>query len=491
MVTFINRIDTRLLIFLILCLNFLSFVVHPNEEAYFSLAKQYMDPTWIPNSFIFSEWVGTRFLFQNIAGFALKFLSFEQLAFWGRLVNFALYAFPLALIFKELKMKNVVIFVLLQLFIFNLNTQHFFGDEWIFKGFESKTLAYIFIFYAFYYLLKNKYGKVALFAAFASYFHILAGGWFFVLAFIYVAIANRDFKISLKTGTVYLGVVTPFIVYLGLYLNDSGNTINGVDIDWVYSFFRNTHHTAPMHTTSAMQAVFPRVVASFLLLLASIFYFRKYPDENIRKLNRIAAIALCMIFVGLIISYIDVNGRVLKYYLFRISSIGAFSYFILLTLFMCEKLQKRICFDRLQRYLLLFIIPVFLTAVGINIAKQIKYKENEKDLIALADFVCDNTKPDDIYLFLDRDDEDSFSRRTRREAFVIFKFDPGGGEKIYEWYIRTLEREKLQNDVAYIDVIKGKYRLDWLIAREKVEYKNLKEKYRNNKYYLYEVIGSE
>lgn len=486
----INRIDSRLLIFLILCLNLLSFAVQSNEESYFALAKQYMDTDWIPDSFVFSEWVGTRFLFQTIAGFALKFLSFEQLAFWGRMVNFLCFSFPLALIFKELKMKNIGILFVFQLFMFNMNTQHFFGDEWIFRGFESKTMAYIFVFYALYYLLKNKYGRVALFAAFASYFHILVGGWFFVLAFVYVLINERNVKISLKTGFIYLGVVFPFIVYLGLYLNNDGSVINGVDIDWVYSFFRNPHHTAPMHRIRAMQSVLPRVAASFMLLLASIFYFRKHPDENIRKLNLVATISLCMIFIGLIITYIDVNGRILKYYLFRISAIGAFCYFLLLFLFLRDKLQKRFNSNHLQVILFIFILPFFLIGTVKNISRQIEYSKKEKDLKELVAFVCDNTNPDDIYLFLDKD-EDTFSRRTRRDAFVVFKFVPGGGEKIYEWYIRVQERKKLQEDIAYIDTIKEKYRLDYLIARKEIKHSHLKKRYHDNKYYLYEVVQSE
>jgi hypothetical protein len=247
-----------------------------------------------------------------------------------------------------------------------------------------------------------------------------------------------------------------------------------------------------MHSINAMQAVFPRVVVSFMLLLASVFYFRKYPDENVKKLNLVAAISLCMIFVGLIITYIDVNGRILKYYLFRISSIGAFCYFLLLFLFLRYELPKRFNPDRLRVFLMVFIVSVFVIATWRNISKQIQYNEHEKDLAGLVAFVCEQTNPDDIYLFLERkEEEESFSRRTRREAFVMFKFDPGGGEKIYEWYIRSLERGKLRKNIAYIDTIKGKYRLDYLITKKEVRYKHLKERYHSNKYYLYEVIGNE
>ncbi len=489
-VEFVNKIDSRLLIFLILCLNLLSFNLHTNEEAYFSLAMQYMDPNWIPGSFTFTEWVGTRLLFQTITGFALKFLSFEQVAFWARLFNILVYSFPLALIFKELKIKNIGILIILQIFALNLNTQHFFGQEWIFRGFEAKTLAYIFIFYSFYYILKSRYMLVALFAAIASYFHILVGGWFFVMVFIYALVREQNIKLSFKMGLTYVGIVSPFIAYLALYINGSGSIINGVDIDWVSVFFRNAHHVAPMHSRGAMTGVLPRVIVSFILSLVSIFYFRKSTSENIRKLNTIAIVCLCMIFTGLIITHIDHNGRILKYYLFRIASIGAFSYYLLIFLFFRDKFDKWFNPQYVKSIAILIMIPFFLESVVNNIASQVKKARNEKDLIELASYFKENTKPEDVYLFLNRD-ELSFSRRTRREAWVIFKFDPGGGEKIYEWYMRSQAKIKLQEDISYIDTITQKYKLDYLITDEQTDYKNLKEVYHNNKYHLYEIVKSE
>jgi hypothetical protein len=488
-IDFINKIDSRLFIFLILCLNLLSFVPGNNEETYFAIAKQYMDPTWIPGSFTFTEWVGTRFLFQNIAGLALKFISFEQLTFWGRMINFACYAFPLALIFKELNIRNLGIFCILQLYIRNIGSQNFFGMEWIFGGFEGKTIAYIFVFYGVYSLLKGKYEWGAFFAALASYFHILVGGWFFVLVFIYAFVSSYNIKRLFYTGIVYVVIVSPFVFYLVQYLDNSDTIINGVDIDWVYSFFRNPHHTAPMHRIGAMHKVLPRVVFSFIILLFCIFYFRKYANEYIHKLNNIVIITLCMVFVGLIITYVDVNGRILKYYLFRIAGIGMFSCYLMIFLFLREKLDGK--FNPVNTRVICFLlVGVFaLFQIGKNFSRNIFPKEN-KELVELTTFFTTNTNPDDIYLFLD-EDELSFSRRTQRDAFVIFKFDPGGGEKIYEWYTREQMRRELRKNLSYIEKIKEDYRLDYLITRESVNDKHLKPVFNNHKYYLYEVTSSK
>lgn len=481
-----NKIDSRLFIFLILCLNLLSFLPYSNEEAYFSLAKQYADPSWIPGSFTFTEWVGTRFLFQNIAGFALNFMSFEQLAFWGRMVNFLLYAFPLALIFKRLKISNLGILVVMMLFIQNVDTQHFFGKEWIFLGFESKTLAYVFVLWGYYGLLTEKYRMSALHAAFASYFHILVGGWFFVLVFIFVFFRKLNIKLSFQVGIIYVLAVLPFMAYLATNLVESGSVIHGVDIDWVYSFFRNTHHTAPMHTPGAMQKILPRVVVSFGLLLLSIFYFRKQEDERIRILNRIALISLCMVFAGLILTYVDVHGRILKYYVFRIASIGAFSYYLMLLLFLGSKLEGYRNRGLVRCWIFIAAALFFLLKAGKNVDRMI-HARIDRDLVEMTAFVNGHSDPDDVFMFLEND-ELAFSRLARRESLVIFKFDPGGGEKIYEWYIREKMRRQLQSDITCLDTICNTYRLDYLIARTPINYKGLNEVFHNKKYYLYKVI---
>ena len=486
----IDRIDTRLFIFLLLCLNLLSFVPGDNEETYFALAKQYMDPNWIPHSFTFTEWVGTRFLFQHIAGFALRYLSFEQLTFWGRMANFLLYAFPLACIFRELRIRNSGILLIMQLYVMNVNTQSFFGMEWIFGGFEGKTLAYVFVFWGLYAMLRGRHQGAAACAAVASYFHILVGGWFFVLVWLYCVIRERDVKRALVTGLTYAAIVAPFVAYLGSYLTDSRTVINGVDVDWVYSFFRNTHHTAPMHREGAMQKVLPRVVASLALLLVCAFGFRKWKDEDVSRLNTIVLITLGMVFLGLAVTYVDVHGRLLKYYLFRIAAVGTFAAYLLLYAVAREwMLKKGVNVRGVLAHTVAAVLIFGLIHIGRNVSRNI-FPREDRELMELADFMRRHTRRDDVYLFRDRD-ELSFPRRTRREAFVIFKFDPGGGEKIYEWYTRECLRRRLREDPVVLDSITDRYRLDYLITTSPTSHERLREVYHNSKFYLYGVSTSK
>ncbi|MDR1699137.1 MAG: hypothetical protein LBR75_04875 [Prevotellaceae bacterium] len=482
----INKLDSRLLIFLLLCLNLLSFSVDSNESAYFPLAKQFIDPAWIPGSFSFTEWVGTRYLFQLIAGYALQFLSFEQLSFFGRIVNFALFAFPLGLIFRELKIKNIGILLILQLYALDIGHQYLVGQEWIFQGFEAKTIAYIFIFYSFYYVLKERYLWAALFAALASYFHILVGGWFFVLLFLYIFVKERNVKTLFLSVVTYLLVALPFIAYLALHLDKSGSVINAVDIDYVSVFVRNAHHVAPLHS-KYVGSVIPRVVVCVILLWTSIVYFNKNNNEFVRKLSLIGSISVVIVLVGLVITFIDVNGRLLKYYLFRISAIGTFSYVLMFALLLRDKYGQKV---NLRAIAFVAFTLLFLYGIGKNIKRQVDYCNDMQPVEELTGFACQHTPADAVFLFLGKE-ETLFPSKARREILVLYKCDPGGGEKIYEWYMRVLDRNRLIENINYIDTITQKYKLDYLIDVKKIEDTRLREVYRNSQYYLYEIIKSD
>ena len=93
----------------------------------------------------------------------------------------------------------------------------------------------------------------------------------------------------------------------------------------------------------------------------------------------------------------------------------------------------------------------------------------------------------DVFLTLS-DDYISFSRNTRREVFVIYKFDPGGGKKIYEWYHRILERDKLNQNEGYLDEMLTHYRLDYLLSDHPLDKQtHLNLVFYNKTFYLYKI----
>ena len=152
------------------------------------------------------------------------------------------FAFPLARIFAKLRFTNLDSIFLLQL-VCVLSHQSFFGKESISAHLRLKTISYVFVFYSLYYLLDTRYLRSVLFAGFAVYFHILVGGWYALLLFVFLLVSGTPLKSLLRYVLVFSALTAPFGLYLAdAYLVNNPGIIGGVQISQVYVFFRNPHH---------------------------------------------------------------------------------------------------------------------------------------------------------------------------------------------------------------------------------------------------------
>jgi hypothetical protein len=476
-----EKIDLRILLFLLLCLNLLSFIPTNNEEAYLPLAKQFIDPLWMPHSFMFNEWPGNRLIFQYITGFFLKYCEFEPFVFFARMAVFLLISIPVAAIFKKLEIKNIYAILVFQIYLLH---QNYFAREFIFGDFEAKSIAYIFIMAGVYYVLNNRFLLAVLFSILASYFHILVGGWFFVLTFIYSFFSTKSFRLLFKELALFIILLLPFGYYLGKEIVHSATVINGVNIDWVYVYFRNAHHLAPLSVRTMLPEVILEISITALLFLSTIFIFRRYKGELNNILWLLNIIIFSMLFISLGISLIDKNGFLLKFYLFRYAALGCFLMYLYIIILL--KLIPKI--PHLLKTVF-FLIGCFLV---INQAREFWHSnfnsDAKKEYKELVNYVTQNTDPNAVFLTLD-DYELSFSRKTRREEFVSYKFVPGGGQKIYVWYTRVLERNNIGKDLTKIQSLKQKHSIDYIISDHTLDEGNiLKLVFRNKIYSVYKIL---
>jgi hypothetical protein len=476
-----EKADLRILVFIILCLNYLSFTLSSNEEAYLPLAKQFMDHSWMPDSFIFNEWPGNRLIFQYITGFFLRHFEFESFIFFARIAVFLLISIPVGAIFKKLEVRNIYVVLAFQLYLLH---QNYFAQEFIFGDYEAKSIAYIFVLAGVYYLLNNKYLLAVVFTAVASYFHILVGGWFFVLLFIFSFFSTKSFGLIIKEGLLFILLMLPFGFYLGAEIFKSGSVINGVNIDWVYVYFRNAHHTAPLSMKERLPVVIPQVIITGLLFLSTLFIFRKFKGELINKLYTLNVIVFSMLFVSLGISLVDKTGVILKFYLFRIAALGCFLMYLYIISLM-ELIPKTPPLVKTIGFITGFYLILAATAYTFQ---QTFYQDPKCEFRELVNYVKNNTNQGDVFLNLG-DLDISFSRITRRDEFVLMKFDPGGGQKIYEWYTRIKIRNALWDDLSQIQNLKQKYRLHYFLTDHPVEERNsLKLIFQNKAYCLYKIL---
>ena len=271
----INGWSLNLLIFMLLISNYCIYGLNGNEEMYMQLAKQFYDPTWIRDSFTLTQFPSNRLLYQYFAGFLLEFFKFEVAAQIGRFFIAGLFAFPLARLFRHFKISNLEALLLLQLVF--IPQQSFIASSWMFLSFESKGLSYPFILWAIYYLLKNDYLKVVLLAALATYFHVLVGLWFFLAVSLYQVFQSETFKDIIIRGLGYTVLVLPMVAYLASEILFSEAPADfTTSIDWIYTYYRNPHHTTPFRAGEGyfMSHWFEGCVQLVLFWLLALTVFR-------------------------------------------------------------------------------------------------------------------------------------------------------------------------------------------------------------------------
>lgn len=473
-------------IFLLLTFNLVSFIPFSNEETYFALAKQFMNPEWIPGSFTLTEWPGTRLVSQYIIGGLLRYMSFEELTFWGRLTVFFVTSIPVASIFRYFRLNLVESLLLIQLYI--IAWQSFFAGEWIFKAFEGKTIAYVFVFYSLLAFLKKRSVGGVVMASIATYFHVLVGGWFMLAVLIWQLVESRSLLKVIKEGAGYALLTSPFIWYLGkTILMDSRSVINGVNIDWVYVYFRNAHHTAPFGTWDCFLKNF--AIGIVLSIIVFVFFIRISGKlEGITaSLNRLNIVIFSILFLFLFIGIFDRDGSVLKFYTFRLSGLSLFLSMTELLLILKKFKSRWYSRDKVFAYSLALLMLLFTAGTVRNVLKTVKGMDSSAVSDEIASSAKTLSRTGDVFLYLNEDAVD-FIRKSERERFVVYKFDPGGGEKIYDWYTRVLEKRKLEKSIEHLAQLKKAYRVDFLISDKALNSSMLKERWSNGKYWIYGVI---
>ncbi len=466
-------------IFFLSAVNFVSFDPSPNEENNFTMARHFMDPTWMEGSFSLQQWPGTNYIYWFIAGIGLKFLSFGQLAFATRFINYLLYAFPQAKLFEKFKISIPAMLFILQLFMLK---QAYFGGEWIWQGFEGKTIGYIFIFWSLNYLLDERYQKAAVFAALATYCHVLVGGWYFVSLILFTLI-KQGFQWNLfKTGITYTVIVLPFIIYLAVNLFGGESIANEPSVDWIYVFFRNIHHTAPTHMSRFWEHNIGYFIIIFIATLVSIFGLKH--TKITRSLSLLTLCMNGMMIMAMIISLIDTDGVLLKFYLFRIGSLAMLLTYCFVFIAADSFLQTRNRVSMIFRPIM-FIFGVYLVSIGIwrNI---IFWNETtqEKDYQAFVEFVQDNTSPSDVFLFLgynDKNENVSFISDAERDRLVSFKMVPEGDNAIVEWYNRIKLRDDFASNPRADHQLLKKYEIDYIVYKS---YLQVDYVFSNNHYHV-------
>ncbi|NOZ46700.1 MAG: hypothetical protein GXO79_07940 [Chlorobi bacterium] len=491
-----NQVNPVFIIFSILCINKLSYDAFGGEEQYLALAREFINPDWIPGSFHLTEFAGTKLFFQLLIGPLLQIIDFNVFVFFARLISFLLLSIPLSKIFKHLQLNNVLVFIIIQLFL--IGHQAFVGGEWIFKGFEPKTIAYIFVFYAFYYLMKNRFTKSIIFSAIGAYFHILVGGWFFVLTMVYLLFAKSNFKELLKYGFLFILILLPFSVYLYLGIFQGRTTeINGVNLNWIYCYYRLPHHLGIFRDTDFfMNHSFYGVLISAFFLVVGVFIAPYVKNKKIKFLNTINIIILSILLFFVLVALADklffncTCKLLLKYYPFRLGALSKLFIYTEVIVLLNNLLSEKKYFA----YSLNFVFSAILIVTlfnGINNVKKTILSRVDIAFDEMTNFIKYNTDHRAVFIITGLNTGSytyiTFTRKAERENYAVNKFVPAGTEKLYFWYKRQQNSYKVRKNINFLFELAKTDKIDYVMSANTLKNDRLSMVYHNSKYYLYKI----
>ena len=481
----IERIDPGLFIFILLCLNFLNYSPGSNEEIYLALSKQMVDPSWMPTAFDFNEPSGSRYIFQLITGFGLKFMSFEAMVFFGRMINFALLAIPLGMIFRHFGLKNIHIILSLQIIFFTHQT--FFAGEWIFGGFESKTLAYALIFFAIAYWLKGKAWWTIGFLIFATYFHVLVGGWMVIAMIIYRLIIEKPNNQLFRDILIYSVAVIPFAVYL--YFSRSCENILPAEFNpnKIYTFLRNPHHIGIARDWEYFKTEhLTGVVLALAAFISMIVWFKRTTEVEVKKMIGLDLTILGIVLLMVIVAVIDRGGNMMIFYPFRPASIAL----LILAILAGILFHRSVSSDPIlpNSIVLIFGFALLFNQTFKNIDENYLAKSDHPE--DLYEFIKKNTTRDDLFLLQGEGYWDiliPFSRKTERPRFFTYKFTPVDDCRLLEWYTRYQMQQNFGWDNEELFRIKERYGLDYLLTIKPIDDPRAREVFSEGSYILYDI----
>ncbi|MDJ0678045.1 MAG: hypothetical protein QNJ36_22125 [Calothrix sp. MO_167.B42] len=213
-----------------------------NEVDVLPLARQYVDPNWIPQDWYLNQPPGYRILFQKIVGTLIVNWGFLTASIIGRLVSYSFIASGLVLIARKLGLNLLVLLLAVSLFTSPNEYRNFIGlvglipgnsikwvgnllivlaiglilasikkrrflplsllilaislflkanngqwittgivaGEWLIGGLETKVFAYSFVLLAIGLMLRQRYPLMGFFLGLATSFHVLVGGYTFL-----------------------------------------------------------------------------------------------------------------------------------------------------------------------------------------------------------------------------------------------------------------------------------------------------------------------
>lgn len=417
-----------------------------NEENYFQLAYQHVAPEKFSENHAIFDSAKARVVAETLLGTAVKWLGYEQAHFVLRIVLAVVYAGSLAVFFSSLEVG--VLGSLLVIAVFGAMGEQLIGGEWLFKGVEAKAFAYSLLFLAFGIANRGRWLAAIVFAAAATYFHFLVGGFWTLMLLLLQLTRQKNVRTVFRSAVIFAGLMVPLLIVvvphdmasLAVSVPSQGPSADSIYAD------RGAEHVAPFKTRWVFWTWLPGIVLTVSLLgvLAGL-HRRKF----LPPIGMVAITVLCYLLLALVIAYLDRHTNALsKFYLFRPSS---FALFLSITAIVLAVARQ--CPDD-ARFAMALVAIAFVTVfvsntvtTQVDIIRRLPAIPFARELIGAIER---NSAREDIVLIEPihemRADFARLHRVIPRPTLVSWKFAPTSPADILRWHDLIERRERFFTD---------------------------------------------
>ncbi|MBW4613898.1 MAG: hypothetical protein KME21_11575 [Desmonostoc vinosum HA7617-LM4] len=507
-------------------------VYRANEIDIFPAAKQYVASNWILGDWYLNQPPSYRLLFQIVVGQMIVAWGFLITSIVGRILCYCLIALGLILIKRKLGLSLPLL--LLAIFAF-MTCQNFAAGELIVSGIQPKVLSYGFVLIALSFMLKRSYYWMALMLGLATSFHVLAGGWSFLIIIGLLILRWNAHKMNVGTlGTIFLIylITSSFSVKSVLDQLLIPASEGSIPASLVYVFVRLPHHLNPL---SWSWDWWVRLIVYLAVLFISIKLLKRVfqsSDENKNftseqyiacvRLSEFTLISLVLFMLGVAIAPFNSSGSILQYHIFRVG--GVMLPLNTCLLFACalehsfgSKKRKLVLLGSILLLSLLLIKPIKTFKAQLFSLNEFPSRPQQvfPEQKSLYSWVKNHT-PQNTIVITPPGTFDSFTWIAERPTIAKYKLIPQNKLGIPEWYERMrdlsgnntsilpvfskdkefkinkagfdlpklLDSEYYSLTTAQVNFLLTKYQAEYFVASVKQEL-DLSIVYRNSKYIIY------
>lgn len=435
-----------------------------NESHYLTKAKHYWNPSWCERDFFLTSFPAHRVFYQAF-GWLTFWFDLSTVALLGRMVSSGLLAAGWLALTSRLGVKNSLLPAWLFLGLQALGN---FSGEWLIGGFESKVVAFAFVFWSAAAVLDRRLKWAAVWGGVAISFHPIVGLWH--VAAIGLATLACVFKSPTATSpansAVASGIAQPPIfratdyglacvlltlcAWPGLWpavqMLQAADRNASFAANYIQVFYRLKHHLDPMDFDVASYLGYGALIGGCVAVLLMLRKRSSISSGERWWIGYVLAtlffaIAGCLIGYGPRPAQLMAGFRwrmsLLKFYPFRLFDLMlpvAFSFAVARTLFVSDKTARLDGVHWKRRTVWLLAAVGFACAAlkgPLSEPSPPWTHEARADWKEACRWISANTPPD--ALFVTPIESDSFKWFAQRAEFANFKDCPQDAAGIVEW----------------------------------------------------------